>query len=173
MPVTACTEERTRREPQSVVLSLARDKSTSGNLDVSSVLARSQSQHARRQCAGVQWPGTTTVIAAVLCILCLVVAAKAWDHSYLIIWMKWLQEHEEEGRVLFVLGYAACLLLLLPASLLAVLAGAHHSLLCEASSMQEQLASIVAYLRCRVAALHCLCSADQLRAIYGAAHSSS
>ena len=34
-----------------------------------------------------------------------------------------MQAHEQQGRVWFVVAYTACLLLLLPASVLALLAG--------------------------------------------------
>eukprot|EP00892_Ulva_mutabilis_P009133 jgi/Ulvmu1/6592/UM003_0229.1 len=123
MALTGCTaEERPSREPPSVVLSVTGDRSSAVE---SLTYRRPLSPHARqtrRQCASVQWP-SSTVVAAVFCLLCLVVAANTWGHTYVIMWMKWLQQHETQGRVLFVLSYTSCLLLLLPASLLAILAG--------------------------------------------------
>lgn len=127
MSVTTCTaEERTSKELKSVVLSLAEDKiSRESAEDHHLHVTTPQVRPSRNQCASIQWPSSTAV-AATFCLLCLLVAASTWDHAYLIVWMKWLQQHEQEGRFVFVLGYAACLLLLLPASVLAVLAGVFH-----------------------------------------------
>lgn len=127
MSVKTCTaEERTPKELQSVVLSLAGEKISRDNCDGHRLHAKtSQAGPARKQCVSIQWP-SSTAIAAIFCLLCLLVAASTWDHAYLIVWMKWLKQHEREGRIVFVLGYAACLLLLLPASVLAVLAGVPH-----------------------------------------------
>ena len=126
MSLTGCNaEERTPREPQSVVLSVPGGRGNDGDTLSHRKPLTPQARHAKRQCASVRWP-SSTVVAAVFCLLCLLVAANTWDHTYLIVWMNWVQQHEQQGRVLFVLGYATCLLLLLPASLLAVLAGAHR-----------------------------------------------
>lgn len=116
------SEERAPLEPASVVLSVTAENNDTGELLSHRKPLTPLARHARRQCPSLQWP-SSTIVAAVFCLLCLLVAANTWSHRYVIVWMTWLQQHEAQGRVLFVLGYTTCLLLLLPASLLAVLAG--------------------------------------------------
>lgn len=69
-----------------------------------------------------KWPSTST-IALVLLLLSLLVTAYGLDRSYIMTWMLWMREHERQGRIWFVVAYVTCLLLLLPASVLALLAG--------------------------------------------------
>jgi hypothetical protein len=69
-------------------------------------------------CASAKWPSTRTVALA-LVILSLLVTA----YSYIMKWMVWMREHERQGRIWFLAAYVACLLLLLPASVLALVAG--------------------------------------------------
>lgn len=71
----------------------------------------------------IKWPSAST-LAMVLAVLSLVITAHIWGgQSYITNGMLWMREHEQQGRVLFVLAYTACLILLLPASVLALLAG--------------------------------------------------
>lgn len=70
-----------------------------------------------------KWPSPKT-LAIVLAVISLLVTAHSWgDQSYVTKGMLWMREHEQQGRVWFVVAYTACLLLLLPASVLALLAG--------------------------------------------------
>jgi hypothetical protein len=45
------------------------------------------------------------------------------DTKHILKWLSWTRAHQCEGRVLFVLSYTASLIFMLPASVLALLAG--------------------------------------------------
>jgi uncharacterized membrane protein YdjX (TVP38/TMEM64 family) len=47
------------------------------------------------------------------------------DKSDLMKWLAWARTRRHEGRALFILAYVASLMLLLPGSILALLAGVH------------------------------------------------
>ena len=53
----------------------------------------------------------------------LITAHSYGGQGYITAGVVWMREHEQQGRVWFVVAYTMCLLLLLPASVLALLAG--------------------------------------------------
>ena len=60
------------------------------------------------------------------------------DKSQVLEWLAWARAHRSEGRVLFILVYAASLILMIPGSILALLAGAQRCCLayCHGKGLQ-------------------------------------
>jgi hypothetical protein len=86
------------------------------------------SSTARQENVSSTWTSTFSsrrTIAIALAFISLIVTAHSYgDQTYIAQGMLWMREHEQQGRVWFVVAYTACLLLLLPASVLALFAGA-------------------------------------------------
>jgi hypothetical protein len=59
------------------------------------------------------------------CMIAAIILAFRVDRSELIKWLTWARTRRHEGRALFILAYVASLILMVPGSVLALLAGVH------------------------------------------------